>query len=543
MCSSNELLLRVFAALFGGFLGLSLVKFGNPPIMEKWVTSPGGFLELLLGTPWPIGWAYWLLGLVSGVGVLTAHWNQAVLFSPSARRPAQTATKHSERYGAAAPRAAKRMASSPSTAIESKEPRQDGLISPRLASERGEGESQPAAPRWLIALPLIWLGWQLLAGIRTLDDQLTTSTLKHFTACAACFYLGFFSLSRVKRLQPFWAGLLGGLFLVLASGFMQHFGGLEETRRYFFLNYVYLHPQEVPPEYLKRLSSTRIFATLFYPNALAGCLLLLLPVVLTVIWRSGRFFTTAARGLLMGLAGVAGLACLSWSGSKGGWLLTLLLALAVLLRLPLRKQLKITVVCAVLLAGLVGFFWKYSAFFQKGATSVGARLDYWRAAVQTARDNPIFGTGPGTFAIPYQKLKRPDAEMSRLVHNDYLEQASDSGLIGSLAYTVFITGGLMWSYPKARSSARAEKLVDRLPRPGNSSSGASDDYVDGPKDETGLRTPVPSPDNWLPFSVWLGLLGWSCQGLLEFGLYIPALAWPAFALLGWLLGSKASAHG
>src|SRR6266567_7028917 len=101
MCNSSDLLPRVFAALFGGFLGLSLVKFGNPPIMEKWVTSPAGFLELLLGTPWPIGWAYWLLGLVGVVGALTAHWNQPVLFSPSARRPAATGTTRGECGGAA----------------------------------------------------------------------------------------------------------------------------------------------------------------------------------------------------------------------------------------------------------------------------------------------------------------------------------------------------------------------------------------------------------------------------------------------------------
>jgi hypothetical protein len=42
----------------------------------------------------------------------------------------------------------------------------------------------------------------------------------------------------------------------------------------------------------------------------------------------------------------------------------------------------------------------------------------------------------------------------------------------------------------------------------------------------------------LRFSVWLGLMGWALQGLLEFGLYIPALAWPAFAFLGWLLGTS-----
>ena len=73
--------------------------------------------------------------------------------------------------------------------------------------------------------------------------------------------------------------------------------------------------------------------------------------------------------------------------------------------------------------------------------------------------------------------------MSRLVHNDYLEQASDSGLAGFLAYALFIVGGLIWSFPRG-------------------------------------------PDEWLTFAVWLGVLGWSLQSFVEFGLYIPALAWP-----------------
>jgi hypothetical protein len=39
------------------------------------------------------------------------------------------------------------------------------------------------------------------------------------------------------------------------------------------------------------------------------------------------------------------------------------------------------------------------------------------------------------------------------------------------------------------------------------------------------------------FGVWLGLLGWALQGFFEFGLYIPALAWSGFALMGWLLAT------
>jgi hypothetical protein len=356
----------------------------------------------------------------------------------------------------------------------------------------------------LIALPLVWLVWQFIAGARSVDPGLTAYTLKHFTACVLCFYLGYFSLTRAQPLWPFWLGLLTGFLLVLALGWQQHLGGLQESRDYFYREF-YSRLQEVPPGYLKRISSTRIFATLFYPNALAGVVLLLLPASLAALWRLRGLLTPAARWFLIALVGIAGLACLYWSGSKGGWLLMLvLLGLVVLVRLPFSQRLKIVLVAAVLLAGLAGFFWRHSAFFQKGATSVSARFDYWRAAAQTAKNNPFFGTGPGTFAIPYQKIKRPESEMARLVHNDYLEQASDSGLVGLLTYALFIAGALVRTFPKTGRTATTES------------------------------------DGWLTFAVWLGVLGWSLQSLVEFGLYIPALAWPAFTFLGWLLGSRQS---
>ena len=39
----------------------------------------------------------------------------------------------------------------------------------------------------------------------------------------------------------------------------------------------------------------------------------------------------------------------------------------------------------------------------------------------------------------------------------------------------------------------------------------------------------------MTFAIFIGLLGWFVQGIGEFGLYIPALAWTAFTLLGCLL--------
>jgi hypothetical protein len=432
--TDQELLPSIFAGLFGAALGLALLKFGNPPITEKWVTAPANYWEFLLGYPWPIVWAYWLLVPVGAFGIAVARW-------------------------------------------------------------------KPVVPWWPVGLPLLWLVWQFMAGARSVAPALTTPTLRHFAACVVCFYLGYFSLSRGRRLWLFWLGLLCGFVLVLAVGWEQQFGGLKETRDYFFQE-VYPYMKDVAPEYLKKISSNRIFSTLFYPNALAGVLLLLLPVTLAALWQLRAWFTPAARWFLMALAGTGGLGCLYWSGSKGGWLLMLLVGLAALLRVPFSRRLKVGLVIGVLFVGLAGFFWKHAAFFQKGATSVSARFDYWRAAAQTARDNPAFGTGPGTFAIAYQKIKRPESEMARLVHNDYLEQASDSGLPGLLAYVLFIVTALASSFPKAGQTAATRS------------------------------------EDWLVFSVWLGVLGWSLQSLVEFGLYIPALAWPAFTLLGWLLGRR-----
>ena len=210
----------------------------------------------------------------------------------------------------------------------------------------------------------------------------------------------------------------------------------------------------------------------------------------------------------------------------------LILGLIWLLRLPFSRTLKRAIVLTMLAVGLAGFFWRYSGFFQKGATSVGARFDYWQAAVKTMTANPFFGSGPGTFSVAYQKVKRPESEMARLVHNDYLEQGSDSGLPGLILYTAFVIGILVVSCPM-----------------GGFASGQIGSWRDWIKGRTDQKTSagreiktLESTPHWgfepVRFVLWLGLLGWALQGFLEFGLYIPGLAWPAFAIMGLLLGRK-----
>jgi O-antigen ligase len=201
------------------------------------------------------------------------------------------------------------------------------------------------------------------------------------------------------------------------------------------------------------------------------------------------------RLLFVLILGGCALGCLYWSGSKAGWLVALAMGLAALGHSALPWKWKRALISAVLMAGVAGFALKYAAFFVKEQNSVGARLGYWRAALIIINHHPLFGTGPGTFSIPYGEIKRPHDEMARLCHNDYLEQACDSGIFGFISYATMIFAFLLALYRYSLSKTQF---------------------------------------NWFNFSVWIGLLGLCLHSLVEFHLYVEALACPMFFMFGWL---------
>jgi hypothetical protein len=67
----------VFSGLFGAFLGLALLKFGNPPIMERFIERPANLTEWIIMS-WPVEVGYWLLGVVAVVGLFAARWPTGV---------------------------------------------------------------------------------------------------------------------------------------------------------------------------------------------------------------------------------------------------------------------------------------------------------------------------------------------------------------------------------------------------------------------------------------------------------------------------------
>lgn len=436
---------NIALALLGLLFGLALLKFGNPVIFEGRLPPPAGFSEILHFN-WPIQWG-WVLAALVGVLVL-----------PLARGP------------------------------------------------RG-------VPRWLLMAPAAWLAWQWIAGLDSIQPALSRLTVMHFTSVVAFFYLGVFATAGIARSLVVWIGIGVGLCLVVSSGFQQRFGGLEAQREFaekYLRGDLPADQQQAAeaagfrriletPEGRQKLLSKRIYGTLFYPNTLAGVILLLLPGLLAATWLGFRDASPLMRRILPTLLGVGALLCLVWSGSKAGWLIGLAQVGLLLMSTSIPAKWRRLVVVTVVVAGLAALVVRNLDYFQRGATSVTARTDYWASAGKAFLSNPLTGTGPGTFGEDYRARKAAESEMARLAHNDFIQQASDSGLPGFGCYLALVVGGLWWAFRRLRL-----------------------------------------PDTSLVGLVALGLLGWALQSLTEFGLYIPAIAWPAFFLLGSLVREAAN---
>ncbi len=383
-------------------------------------------------------------------------------------------------------------------------------------------------PRWpgsksLWFLPLIWFGWQWVSASRSVDGELTRATLLHFAGLLICYFAGALIVQTDRSLRWLLVGLLAALTFCLVRAVDQKLIEFPSEKQFLIQSEqagwtnlppdVFLELKQsgtivttngvdvANPMILKKYEKGRVFGTLVYPNALAGAILILLPVALVLAFGSTRKLRPLIRGTAIGLTLFLGLGALFWTGSKSGWLIALTLAGVWLFRLNWPRRLKWIALLLLVVFGLTAFGIRFHNYFAAGATSIGARFDYWHAAAQTTATHPVFGTGPGTFQHPYAEIKTPEAEMARLAHNDYLEQFSDSGLIGGLAYTawiafLFITlGRRLWK----------------------------------------------SASGWT-FAIFLGCLGWFVQGLSEFSLYVPALAWTTFLLAGSLLNGASSGN-
>lgn len=118
-------------------------------------------------------------------------------------------------------------------------------------------------------------------------------------------------------------------------------------------------------------------------------------------------------------------------------------------------------------------------------------------------ETPWLGGGPGTFGLRYRELRPEGAEWTRLAHNNYIQQWTDSGVAGFAAYTL-LWGAALWRGARRLRAGRFEPMA---------------------------------------WAVWVGLAAWTAHNLVDFDLYVAAVAWPAFLMAGWMLREDTGRSG
>lgn len=351
-------------------------------------------------------------------------------------------------------------------------------------------------------LPLAWFASQWLSASVSPWPARAWSVAAFFSVAVVFFFIGWWPKENERRYQTVLGALVAATVVVCLAALHQHFGGFEEA-----LRYAKEHPESVSPEVRAnlaavqgKLAQNRVFGTLFYSNTLAGYLILVAAPVCYWIW---RFFRKRMEGnervvrvvsaALTAVFAAALLWCLLLTRSKGGFLM-LALALAGGLALCTRVnwRWRAGVLSALLAVGAV-FFGTQGA--RRGLETLEARGDYWQAGMAMIVEQPWVGGGPGTFGKRYVERRRPDSEPTLLAHNNFLQQWTDSGVVGFASFTALWVGALWYGARRLRT---------------------------GPFDP-------------LAWTTWIGLAAWTGHNLVDFDLYVAAVAWPAFLMAGWML--------
>ena len=267
----------------------------------------------------------------------------------------------------------------------------------------------------------------------TLDRSETRQALVLLVADLAFFFLAvqLFARARSSTLRPFglavlvFAGCMG-LFAILqfASGARRIYGIVETPNGGLFGPYV-------------------------NPDHFAGLMEMLIPVaVLYIAGRHGRFSLAASVWRVSGAT--LALASLLLSGSRGGLLALsaeIAIATSALRRAGAQtgQRRRLAMAAAfTLVAGMLLFAYVDPGWVAKKLRSVayadrtwaewaGERKSMARDALRMWRDHPLLGVGLGNFETAYPRYQSYASDLwIDHAHNDYVEAAAETGLVGAL---------------------------------------------------------------------------------------------------------------
>ena len=355
---------------------------------------------------------------------------------------------------------------------------------------------ESAFVRTPLDVPLI--AFFLCLTVSALGSVNSALSLNHMYEFMSCVLLYFIITNNVKTGREQRAVILAlylSVTLVCFYGIYQYFWGLDSARRVVSL----YHCGEYPPEFMARLGTEKAFSTFVYPPALAGFLVLVMPLSLSLCLRGhNRIGKTRFTRILCVLTLLI-LSCLTLTFSKAGWLSALLsMILFAYIWFAVIKRVKKSIVISALFIPIVIFVLLIvsgclpKVTLSGFAGSFSVRLGYWKAVPSMVKDYFLLGSGPATFGTIYPGYRPLLAHETQMAHNNYLQVLVETGIAGFMAF--------LWLW--ARFLRR------------------------------GLRLIKGSPQKVLILGYFAGIVGFLIQSLVDFGLYIPGITMTTFLFMG-----------
>jgi len=338
------------------------------------------------------------------------------------------------------------------------------------------------------------------------------------------------------------------VILVSLYGIYQHYWGLEQTRRMIQMQ----NTGQFSANFLSRLETNKVFSTFVFPPALAGYLILLLPLALAFFISVRAGWRKVFPGLTLILGGLA----LFFTYSKGGWV-SFLLSLALLAFIILgRKHRFLFFVSFLIVMGLFPVLVFSGVFplvkFQGFVNSLHVRIDYWKAGLGMLRDYLPFGSGLGTFGNLYAKYQLAGAGETQMAHNNYLQIWIETGILGIVSFlwlwVAFLKAG--WGIIKNKLNDKLKNKLTSAPVlqcsgqknkvPANSS--YSPVGTGGHRRVTSCRLRVTGYElrRGLVIGCYVGVVAFLIQSLVDFDLYVPGITTYVWLFMGLVMFNKNS---
>ncbi len=314
--------------------------------------------------------------------------------------------------------------------------------------------------RTILDIPiLLFLGSQTISTIISIDQR--TSIFGYYsrfnggllsTICYCLLYWAFVSNFSKQNSLKLIKITLASATLVAIYGILEHFGGS--------ISCVLVRGQFNDDCWVQDVR-TRVFASLGQPNWLAAYLTSLIPLT----WYFALQEKKNQKNLITWIAvSILFFACILFTGSRSGFFgLFISGVIFGLFNIKYFKKLILIGILFLIIAGIFGtpvtpsitqLLNKkpvtHTVDTSEGGTESGAiRAIVWRGAIDIFKHYPLLGTGVETFGYSYWQFRPIEhnkvSEWDYLynkAHNEYLNFAANTGIIGLGSYAILIGASL-----------------------------------------------------------------------------------------------------